>query len=160
MPIRVAIEAWQIILPHRELIRFAAMLALMAAGGMSAALMMGDRFLPAGETANPVATTAQQSNGADAATQHAELQPTLEPVLAPDSDTSSVEPTATGPLAPATPPLMAVESQEPSAALPYPVTAYAEPILPPLEDGSLPQVKTTEPEVARLRGDLIKTKVR
>jgi hypothetical protein len=159
LPIRAAVEAWQVCQPHHELIRFTAMLVLMTAAGMSAVLMMRDRLQNNTDASAPVAANAGQSNNPEPTVQHAELEPALEPELAPDTDTSSIEPTATGPLTPPAKPLMAVESSTPPVA-PYPTTAFAEATLPPLEAGQLPQVRTTDPEVAHLRGDVIETQVR
>ena len=74
--------------------------------------MMGDRFESADKPIRPVTTTAaSETTGPEPTTQHVELEPTLEPVVAPDTDTSSTEPTATGPLTPASRPLMAIESE-------------------------------------------------
>jgi hypothetical protein len=155
-----AVGAWQIFEPHQELIRFAAMLALMVAAGMSAVLLMRGRLQPASDTMSPVAATTSQPSDAQPAVQHAELEPTLEPQLAPDTDTSSLEPTATGPLSPPAKPVMAVESKEPPVALPYPTTSLAEVTLPPAVDPTtLPQVQTTDREVA-LKGSVIETQVR
>jgi hypothetical protein len=159
-PLRAAGSAWQFVEPHQELIRFAAMLALMVAAGMSAVLMMRGRLQPASDTMSPVAATTSQPSDAQPAVQHAELEPTLEPQLAPDTDTSSLEPTATGPLSPPAKPVMAVESKEPPVALPYPTTSLAEVTLPPAVDPTtLPQVQTTDREVA-LKGSVIETQVR
>jgi hypothetical protein len=159
-PLRAASEGRKIGETHQELIRFAAMLALMVAAGMSAVLMMRGRLQPASDTMSPVAATTSQPSDAQPAVQHAELEPTLEPQLAPDTDTSSLEPTATGPLSPPTKPVMAVESKEPPAALPYPTTSLAEVTLPPaVGQATLPQVQTTDREVA-LKGSVIETQVR
>jgi hypothetical protein len=159
LPIRAAVEAWQMCQPHHELIRFTAMLVLMTAAGMSAVLMMRDRLQNNTDASAPVAANAGQSSNPEPTVQHAELEPALEPELAPDTDTSSIEPTATGPLTQPAKPLMAVESSTPPAA-PYPTTAFAEATLPPFDEGQLPQVRTTDPEVARLRGDVMETQVR
>jgi hypothetical protein len=43
LPIRVALEAWQWIQPHHQLIRFAAMLTLLAAGGMAMVMIISER---------------------------------------------------------------------------------------------------------------------
>jgi len=168
LPLRAAVETWQVVQPHRALIRFAATLALMVAGGMSMALIMRQRIEPASGPAGAI-TTVSETPAATNDTQHVELQlqPSLEPVVAPDTDTSSLEPTATGPLTPASKPVMAVESgkasesSEPTApVLPYPVTSFAEAPLPPLPADALPQVRTSDPEVARLRGDVLPTQTR
>ncbi len=144
------------------------MLALMAAGGLSMGMMMHGHFKAVDKAPAPNASTARQTTSTHADTQHAELEPVLEPAV-PDTDTSALEPTAAGPLAPKSRPLMAiasadeseVESEEAPAASPYPTTSYAEVQLPTVEDDcTLPQVRTTEPEVAHLRGDLIKTQTR
>ena len=46
---------------------------------------------------------------------------------------------------------MAIESHRAApTASPYPTTSFAEATLPPLDDDALPQVQTTEPEVAHL----------
>jgi hypothetical protein len=172
LAVRVATEAWQAAEPHRAILRFAAMLALMAAGGMSMAMLMHERVAPTRAPADSIISTAREKTGADVGPQHVELAPVLEPVLvpavAPATDTSSQEPTASGPLAPPSPPVMAVESVEsavesneaPTAA-PYPTTSYAEVHLPSAaDDCSLPRVRTTEPEVAHLRGDVLPTQTR
>lgn len=136
------------------------MLALMVAAGMSAVLMMRDRLQPTAEPSSPVAATASQPSDAGPAVQHADLEPKLEPQLTPETDTSSLEPTATGPLSPPAKPVMAIETQAEPAAAPYPTTSLAEVTLPPVDDSELPQVQTQEPGVARLRGDVIETQVR
>jgi hypothetical protein len=160
LPIRITVEAWRIIQPHRELIRFAAMLTLMAAGGMSMVMMMGERFAPVDVPTRPAATTADHTTANETETQHAELQPAFDPMTAPDADTTSLAPTAAGPLAPVSHPLLASESTAAPAAPPYPTTPFAESSLPQPNDDTLPQARTTEPEVARLRGDLLDTKTR
>jgi len=56
--------------------------------------------------------------------------------------------------------VMAIDSNTMPDAPIYPTTPYAAAALPPRTDDSLPQVRTTEPEVAHLRGDLLKTQIR
>jgi hypothetical protein len=140
------------------------MLALMVAGGMSAVLMMRGRLQHDSNPSVPVTTTASQASGAESDAQPAELgpkhEPQLEPVVTPSTDTSSLEPTATGPLTAPSQPVMAIESSDPPTQPPYPTTSFAEAILPQLDDCTLPQVQTTEPEVAHLRGNVIETQVR
>jgi hypothetical protein len=166
IPLRAAVETWQIVQPHGKLIRLAATLALMIAGGMSMALFMRQRTEPSDEGASAITASHEPTTTAPEL-QQAELHPTLEPVVAPDTDTTSLEPTATGPLAPASQPVMAIESTQPNepepspaAVLPYPVTSFAEAPLPPLRGDALPQVRTGDPEVARLRGDVLPTQIR
>ena len=161
LSIQIAVGAWQLIQPHGALIRFAATLALMAAGGMSM-VMMGERV---GESPRSAATTADHTTAAESETQSAELYPVLEPATNPSTDTSLLEPTATGPITPASKPLMAVEASvtPPTPIRPapiYPTTPYAAATLPVSTGDSLPQVRTTEPEIARLRGDILKTQTR
>lgn len=157
--VRAAVDAWQAAKPHQELIRFAAMLALMVAAGMSAVFIMRDRLQPAAEPSSPVAVTSGQPKNTEPAVQHAELEPKLEPQLTPESDTSNLEPTAAGPLAPPAKPVMAVDSAVPPAAAPYPTTSLAEVTLPPLEEFALPKIQTKDPEVAR-HGDAHESTVR
>jgi hypothetical protein len=158
-PVRAAVDAWQAAKPHQELIRFAAMLALMVAAGMSAVFIMRDRLQPSAETSSPVAATTGQPKTSEPAVHHAELEPKLEPQLTPETDTSSLEPTATGPLAPPAKPVMAVNTVEPPAVAPYPTTSLAEVTLPPQEEFALPKIQTKDPEVAR-SGDANSSKVR
>ena len=46
LPIRITVDAWRLVHPHRELIQFTAMVVLMVVGGMSMVLLMGDRLQP------------------------------------------------------------------------------------------------------------------
>jgi hypothetical protein len=138
----------------------------MIAGGMSMALFMRQRPESSDEGASAITASHDPTTTAPES-QQAELHPTLEPVVAPDTDTTSLEPTATGPLAPASQPVMAIESTQPNepepspaAVLPYPITSFAETPLPPLRGDALPQVRTGDPEVARLRGDVLPTQIR
>lgn len=136
------------------------MLALMVAAGMAAVFVMRDQLQTDPDTSSPVAATKNQPADVEPAAQHAELEPALELQLTPQTDTSSLEPTATGPLSPAAKPVMAVESKTGPDALPYPTTSLAEVELPPLDSAELPKVQTRDAEVARLRGDVIKTTIR
>jgi hypothetical protein len=165
LPIQIAVGAWQLIQPYGAVIRFAAMLALMAAGGMSMVMMMGERLEPVDESPRASTTAVDHTTAAETESQSAELHPALEPATDPNKDTSSLEPTATGPITLPSKPLMAAESKAapptPSDPAPiYPTTPYAAAALPPVADASLPQVRTTEPEIARLRDDILKTQTR
>jgi hypothetical protein len=172
LPIRVALEAWQWIQPHQKLLRLAAMLALMSAGGMAMLLIMNGRPRVDGQSAAP-AMTATDTAAIDAAllpkleapkleVQHAELDRALVPTVGPaaDVDTDLLEPTAAGPLRPMSTPLMAVEKEEPLPTLPYPTTLRPEPLDPILADESLPQARFEEPSVARLKGFIVDSQVR
>ncbi len=147
------------------------MLALMAAGGMSMVMMMGERLEPGGLPPRPAATTADHTTANEIDTQSVDLQRAIEPATAaPEADTTSIAPTATGPLTPVTQPLMAIESHAAPAASPYPTTSFAETPLPKAADDSLPQstlppailprAQMTEPDVAHLPGYLLETKTR
>jgi hypothetical protein len=158
LPIRVALEAWQWIQPHQKLLRLAAMITLMSAGGMAMVMMMNQRQQPAA----PATTAVDTTSGPELEIQHAELDRALVPTTGPaaEIDTDTLEPTAAGPLPPQTEPLMAVEKDEPVPTLPYPTTLRPEPLEPIIADGVLPQAKFEEPAVARLKGTVEETHVR
>ena len=128
-------------------------------------MMMGERPAPAGSPPRPATTTADHTTANEIDTQSVDLHRALEPAAEPDTDTTSVAPTASGPLTPATQPLMAIESHAAPAAPPYPTTSFAESPMPKAADDSLPQVslpqaQMTEPGVAHLPGYLLETKTR
>jgi hypothetical protein len=182
LPIRVALEAWQWIHPHQKLLRLAAMLALMSAGGMAMLLIMNERPPVDGQSAAPAMTAADtaaidtaaiDTAAIDAAplpkleapkleTQHAELDRALVPAIGPaaEVDADVLEPTAAGPLRPMSTPLMAVEKEQPLPTLPYPTTIRPEPLDPIFADESLPQARFDEPSVARLKGFIVDSQVR
>ncbi|MGD9636573.1 MAG: hypothetical protein AB7U97_25035, partial [Pirellulales bacterium] len=151
LPIRVALEAWQWIEPYHKLIRLAAMVTLMSAGGMAMVMMTGERPHPiAGPDAKePVSAAVDKPAVPELEIQHAELSPALVPADGPSAETESIEPTAAGPLPPQSKPLMAVETSEPrptkTAEMPYPTTQRPESIESILADGALPQAQFDEP---------------
>lgn len=167
---QVAAGVSQMLQPYGPLLRFAAMVGLMAAGGASAMLMMGVRSKPVEKPPIPVTTSPDHTVSADAELHSAELKPVLEAVPADDTDTSSAEPTAKGP---ASQPVHdvavtevdindadAVDKVADAPSVPaYPTTPYAAVTLPPSPSRPLPQVRTSEPEVA-LRGELLETHLR
>jgi hypothetical protein len=160
LPIRFALEAWQWIQPHHKLIRLAAMVTLMSAGGMAMVMMMNGRVQKSEPTSAPAATVIDTTAAPELEIQHAELNPALVPSAGPEADSDALEPTAAGPLPPVSKPLMAVETDEPTSTLPYPTTLRPEPLEPIIADGSLPQAQFGEPAVARLKGTVEEAQVR
>jgi hypothetical protein len=166
LPIRLTVQAWRLIQPYQSLIRFAAMLALMGAGGMSMMLIMGDGLRDAGTPAGTTTTASDRPAAIDtetavgAETQSADLDRATDEAAAPDAAATSIAPTATGPAATDSRALMAIESLQTSVTPPYPTTPYPEPTLPQVADGSLPQVRTTEPAIATLKGTVLEAKSR
>ena len=137
------------------------MLTLMAAGGMSIVLMMGDGLRRADAPPNSTATSADQSTTAVESESHAaELDAPIDTATAPDAATTSIAPTAIGPAAPVSRALMAIEPARTPFTPVYPTTAYPEPMLPETANNSLPQVQTSEPAIARLRGNVLETQPR
>lgn len=159
LPIRLAVQTLRWSEPYQPVIRFATMVVLMIVGGMSLTLMLNKQpisdAVPTGMTA-----AAESAPAFEKDTKQADFDPRLVPSLIPETDTSSLAPTATGPLAPPTAPLMAIDSGPAPSQSVYPTTAFPEPILPQFADDSPPRVRTTEPAVARLRGDLMQTQSR
>ena len=162
LPIRVALEAWHWIQPYQKLLRLAAMITLMSAGGMAMVMMMNERQQPAAPPTSPATTAVDKTSGPELEIQHAELDRTLVPTTGPaaEIDTDTLEPTAAGPLPPQTEPLMAVEKDEPVPALPYPTTLRPESLDTIIANGLLPQAKFEEPAVARLKGTVEEALVR
>lgn len=160
LPIRFALEAWQWIQPHHKLIRLAAMVTLMSAGGMAMVMMMNGRFQKAEPTSAPAATAVDTTAAPELEIQHAELNPTLVPSAGPEAENDALEPTAAGPLPPVSKPLMAVETDEPTSTLPYPTTLRPEPLEPIVASDLLPQAQFNEPAVARLKGTVEEAQVR
>lgn len=162
LPIRVVLEAWQWIEPYHKLIRLAAMVTLMSAGGMAMVMMTGERLRPAtnSNAEMPAATAVDEPVAPKLEIQHAELNPALTPAAGPAAETESLEPTAAGPLPPQSKPLMAVDTSKPSQTTPYPTTKRPEPIESIIAEGVLPQAQFDEPAVARLKGTVEESQVR
>jgi hypothetical protein len=107
------------------------------------------------------ATSADQSTTAVESEPHAaELDHPIDTATAPDAATTSIEPTAVGPAAPSSHAVMAIETAQAQITPAYPTTPYPEAVLPETADNSLPQVRTSEPAVARLRGNVLETQPR
>ena len=134
--------------PYRELLRLAAMLVMMLAGGMSLTMMMGHRHRPADTSPPPARAASDRTTAAEPEGKAAELQPLLEPANVPNQDTSALEPTAAGPCAQTSEPLMAVEWKAPPVTLQYPTTPYAKPDMTRIAHDSLPHAQFSEPAVA------------
>jgi hypothetical protein len=178
LPIRLTVQAWRLMQPYLGIIRFAAMLILMAIGGTSMSLMMGGFWHPAATPPSPNTTAVDHTSAL-------EVEPTtIEPVLRldaatpPEAKSTSIAPTAIGPAETPSKPVMAIESTDartdtaaPLATLPSPaeetdtpaaptasaIAATTRP-LPPSEPW--PKVQTGEPAVARLSGVVVETETR
>jgi len=161
LPIRVALETWHWVQPHQKLIRLAAMVTLMSAGGMAMFTAMNNHQPPARPFAEPAAATADTTVVPKLEIQHAEHNPENIPAPGPAAEADTLEPTATGPLPPLSKPLMATETDEPRPMLPYPTTVRPEPLEPIIAAGTLPQAQfEEEPAVARLKGTVEESHVR
>lgn len=161
LPIRMALEAWHWIEPHQKLIRLAAMVTLMSAGGMAMFTVMHDEPHPLKTSVEPATTTVEAASVPKLEIQHAEHNPEIIPATGPAAELDTLEPTATGPLPPQSKPLMAVERDEPRTTLPYPTTVRPEPLEPIIAEGKLPQAQfDQEPAVARLKGTVEESQVR
>jgi hypothetical protein len=161
LALRLAAEIWHLVQPYQALIRFAAMLVLMVAGGMSMMVIMGGGLGPADTPPSAATPTTDQATTAvepeSAATQ---LDHPIDTAAAPDAKTTATPPTAVGPAAQHSHPVMAVEMAQTHRPPAYPTTPYPQAVLPEAVDTSLPQVQTTEPAVARLRGSVLEIQPR
>lgn len=166
--------------PYLGIIRFAAMLALMAIGGTSMTLMMGGFWHHAEKPPSPSTTAVDQTSTlqAEPATHEPKLR--LDATTPPEAEPTSIAPTAIGPAETQSKPLMAIESTEaatetsPTEASPrreslsdatahvpaYPTTPYPAPTLPHFASESLPRVQTAEPAIATLKGVVEETQSR
>lgn len=158
----MALETWQWIEPHQKLIRLAAMVTLMSAGGMALFTVMNNHETPAKLSTEPAAAAAVVPFAApELEIQHAEHNPEIIPATGPAAELDTLAPTATGPLPPLSKPLMAIETGEPRTTLPYPTTVRPEPLEPVIAAGTLPQAQfADEPAVARLKGTVEESHVR
>ncbi len=185
LPIRLTVQAWRLMQPYLGIIRFAAMLALMAIGGTSMTLMLGGFWHHADPPPNSSTTAVDQTSTLEAAPSAIEPMLPLDPPTPPDAKSSSIAPTAIGPTAAKSKPLMAIESTEaPSAGLTEnstetstplavasssaqnaeipvsPATPFAASTSPQSPSEPWPQVQTSEPAVARLSGVVLETESR
>ena len=162
------------------------MLALMAIGGTSMTLMMGGSWHHADAPPSPRTTAVDQTSTLQAEPSAIEPKLPLDAPTPPDTKSSSIAPTAVGPAATESKAVMAIETTEaaaetatplahttPSAlaspkssaisvaaATPYPTTSFPTVALPQIADEPWPQVQTSEPEVARLKGIVVETQSR
>jgi len=163
--------------PYLGIIRFAAMLALMAIGGTSMTLMMGGSFRHADQPPSPSTTAVDQTSTLEAEPSAIEPKHPIDSPTPPDAESSSIAPTAVGPASTESKPLMAIESTKtstetstPLAETPasaetpeipnYPTTPYPTATLPQVADQPLPQVQTSEPAIANLKGIVVETQSR
>jgi hypothetical protein len=156
LPIRVIVRTWQLAQPYRSLIRFTALVALMAVAGMSMTVTIGDDLRKVGAPPSS-ATTAADHSAADTVLPPADLNRPMEATTAPDADSTSIAPTAAGPASASSRARIAIAPAQPPSRPAYPTTSYPEPQLQRITNDSLPQVRTSEPAVARLRGQVIET---
>jgi hypothetical protein len=147
-PVRVAVQTSQLLQPYGAFLRLVAMLGMMVAGGMSLTMMMGHRHGPADTSPPPARAASDHAPAADPAAKAAELQPLLEPANVPNQDTSADEPTAGGPCAQTSEPLVSAEWKAPPVTLQYPTTPYAKPDMARVVGDSLPRAQFSEPAVA------------
>jgi hypothetical protein len=177
LPIRLTIQAWRLMQPYLGIIRFAAMLALMAIGGTSMTLMMGGFLRSADAPAGANTTTVDQTSNLQA--EPAAIAPKL-PLGAttpPNAEAASIAPTASGPTSAESKLLMAIESGEPTVAATPPLaevpasTATAnlparptqlDPAATPsnVDSEPWPQVRTAAPAIATLQGVVVETQTR
>jgi hypothetical protein len=177
LPIRLTVQAWRLMQPYLGIIRFAAMLALMAIGGTSMTLMMGGFLRSADAPAGANTTTVDQTSNLQA--EPAAIAPKL-PLGAttpPNAEAASIAPTASGPTSAESKLLMAIESGEPTVAATPPLaevpasTATAnlparptqlDPAATPsnVDSEPWPQVRTAAPAIATLQGVVVETQTR
>ena len=177
LPIRLTVQAWRRMQPYLGIIRFAAMLALMAIGGTSMTLMMGGFWHPADAPPSSGATTADQTSALQMEPSAIEPNRRVESTTPPDAKSTSIAPTAVGPASAESKRLMAIEPGEPAAETPPSLavapdsTAVAElPAWPTKPDHAAtqsiadsepwPQVQPAAPAIATLKGVVIETQTR
>jgi hypothetical protein len=146
LPIRWLARASRAMQPFHELARAAVLFLLVAVGSMSAMLMLGDKLRSVDVPAD------EATSSFDVDVSSPDVAPAFDTAVKPDADATEGVPTAVGPSASPSWPVMAVASTEQQPTSPYPVTPYPEAVLPQVVEGTLPQVQTDDPAIARRTG--------